>query len=339
MLMVGAPPESSFGSAPQRAVDASGPTLLADIGATYARFVVLDRGALQPPTRLNVRDFATPERAIRAFIDAQPADVRPRRAVLAAAGPLVGRQIVMTNAGWTVDADTLRDEFRFASVTLLNDFAALAWSLPALSSADLRYIGPEIAADGPVRAVIGPGTGFGVAALAQGEAEEVVLVTEGGHATLSTDTPRQDAIGGILRRKFGHVSIERGLCGKGLADLCQAVAAVDGLDKATYEAPEIVERARGGGCALSRATLEIFCELLGSVAGNIALTLGARGGVYIAGGMVPRFVDFIVGSRFREHFEGKGRLASYLAAIPTAVIVHPQPTFLGLARIAGRVRQ
>lgn len=310
--------------------------LLGDIGATNARFAILTGTTIGPIATLNVGDFATPSDAIRAFLAAQPAGRTPERAAIAAAGPLADGRIAMTNAPWTVDGDTIRDAFGFSSADILNDFAALAWALPALTPADVRQIGGGSAVAGAPLAVIGPGTGFGVAGLVRGIGEDIVLVTEGGHATLPGDSARDDAVIAVLRRKFGHVSIERALSGSGLESLCEAVAFVEQIETPAREAPDIVLHALEGDCLASVTTLELFCELLGTVAGNVALTLGARGGLYIAGGMVPRFVDFLAKSRFRARFEGKGRLAPYLAAIPTAVITHPFPAFPGLARLASR---
>jgi glucokinase len=309
---------------------------LGDIGATNARFATLRGAQIGPITSLNVRDFATPVDALRVFLAAQPADFRPTRAAFAGAGPLLDGRITMTNAPWTIDGAVIDAAFGWSSTVILNDFAALAWSLPALTAADIRPIGGGRAVAGAPLAVLGPGTGFGVAGLVRGRAEEIVLVTEGGHATLAGVTDRDDAIIAVLRRRFGHVSVERALSGGGLEALCDAVTLVDGLKTPTRDAADVVLHALAGDCAASVAALELFCAWLGSVAGNVALTLGARGGVYIAGGMVPRFVDFLARSPFRARFEGKGRLASYLAAIPTAVIVHPHPAFPGLARLVAR---
>lgn len=310
--------------------------VLGDIGATNARFAMLQGDRIGPIATLNVSDFATPLDALRAFLSAQPADLRPTRAAIAAAGPLTDGRIVMTNAPWTIDGADIDAAFGFASTIVVNDFAALAWSLPALTAADLRQIGGGAAVAGAPRAVLGPGTGFGIAGLIRGRHEDIVLVTEGGHATLAGVTERDDAIIAVLRRKFGHVSIERALSGGGLEALCEAVTLVDGVEAPARPAADVVLHALTGTCAASRAALELFCAWLGAVAGNVALTLGARGGVYIAGGMVPRFVDFLARSAFRARFEGKGRLAAYLAAIPTAVITHPHPAFPGLARLAIR---
>ena len=217
---------------------------------------------------------------------------------------------------------------------MLNDFEALGWSLPALRSEHITTLGAPRAGERGTMAVLGPGSGFGLAAMAFAGDTEVVLVTEGGHATLSSENRREDAIILALRQQFHHVSVERVLSGSGLMQLYHAIARVDGKTVPERDSSEIVAHALADDCKVSREALELFCAFLGSAAGNIALTLGARGGVFIGGGIAPRFTDFLRSSAFRERFEAKGRMSSYLARIPTAVIVHPMPAFLGLAHLA-----
>ena len=219
-------------------------------------------------------------------------------------------------------------------VAVLNDFEALAWSLPALRSEHIVTLGAPRAGDRGTMAVLGPGSGFGLAAMAFAGEAEVALVTEGGHATLSSENRREDAIILALRQQFHHVSVERVLSGSGLMQLYHAIARVDDETVPERDSSEIVAHALADDCKVSREALELFCAFLGSVAGNVALTLGARGGVFIGGGIAPRFTDFLRSSAFRERFEAKGRMSSYLARIPTAVIVHPLPAFLGLAHLA-----
>ncbi|MDH3596618.1 MAG: glucokinase, partial [Rhodospirillales bacterium] len=153
---------------------------------------------------------------------------------------------------------------------------------------------------------------------------------EGGHVTMAPADRRESALLEYLRGRFEHVSAERVLSGPGLENLYQAVAAVDGLTAPPRPAQEIVARALAGDSRVSVAALDCFCAMLGTMAGNLALTFGARGGIYIGGGVVPRFAEFLPASRFRERFESKGRFATYLERIPAFVIVHPDPAFLGL---------
>ena len=307
--------------------------LLADIGGTNARFAILENGAIGCFAALPVADFADPLTAMQTFLAREARGYQPVRAALAAAGPLLNGRIVMTNAAWVIDGETISKSLGIASVLVVNDFTALAMALPALAEGDIHRIGSGSPAPQAPRVVIGPGTGFGLGAWVPGRHEEICIVSEGGHATLAAENRREDAIIQSLRDQMPHVSIERARSGDGLAQLYRAVLAVDALTAPDRTAPEIVAHALAGDCAASRATLDIFCALLGNVAGDIALTFGARGGVYVGGGIVRRFAEFVGRSAFRERFEAKGRMRDYLAAIPTAVIINQQPAFLGLARL------
>ena len=284
-----------------------------------------------------VADYASPVDAARAFLAGPARGHAPARALLAAAGPVVDGRIAMTNAAWTLDAGRIRQRLNLQDVKVLNDFEALGWALPDLRADDLFGLGGGLPGGRGTMAVMGPGTGFGLAAMAFAEGgDEAVLVTEGGHATLSSENRREDAVILALREQLHHVSVERVLSGSGLVQLYHALARVDGLTVPERDNGEIVAAALANGCRVSRETLELFCAFLGSVAGNVALTLGARGGVLIGGGIAPRFTDFLRQSAFRERFEAKGRMSSYLAQIPTAIIVRPDPAFAGLAHLAGR---
>ncbi len=308
------------------------PTILADIGATNARFALLTDGQLGEVSVLPVEDHASVLNAIRLFLAGRTAN----GAIIAAAGPVTDGRVTMTNAAWSIDAAQIRATFGLQTARVINDFEALAWALPALRPEDLCVVGPVPTAIGTkgTMAVMGPGTGFGLAALARGPAGDLPLVTEGGHATLAAADRREEAIIRVLRDKWGHASIERALSGAGLVDLYHAIGMVDGLVIRERTSAAIVAHALAGDCEGSVATLEAFCAFLGGVAGNVALTLGATGGVFIAGGITPRFTDFLARSTFRERFEAKGRLRATLAAIPTAVIVHKAPAFVGLTRLA-----
>ena len=309
--------------------------ILADIGGTNARFALLVDTEPTLITTYAVANYPSPVEAARAYLDG-PAAGRPQTAVMAAAGPVVNGRISMTNATWVVDAEQIRSGLALKSSRVVNDFEALGWALPGFRPQDLAMIGPAVPATAGTMAVMGPGTGFGLAALASDGKAEVVLVTEAGHATLPSESPREDAIIQELRARHPHVSIERALSGPGLIELYEAIAAVDQQKVRPASSADIVAHALAGDCATSRATLEAFCAFLGSVAGNAALTLGALGGIFIAGGIVPRFIDFVRTSAFRQRFETKGRLTPYLTGVPTAVIVHPEPAFVGLARLAHR---
>jgi glucokinase len=178
--------------------------------------------------------------------------------------------------------------------------------------------------------VVGPGTGFGASCLVVQGGATLAIVTEAGHATLPSTSACEEHVIGHLRQRFGHVSIERVLSGPGLENLYEALAVVDGIQAPTRDAASITRAALDGSCNVSRATLDMFCSLLGAVCGDLALTFGARGGVYVAGGIVPHFPRYLAGSTFRQRFENKGRLEAYLRNIPTDIIVKPDVSFWGL---------
>jgi glucokinase len=306
--------------------------LLADIGGTNARFACLTGTRLTGIASYATADFPTPADAARAYLAAAGAGCDPERAAFAAAGPVAEGRGRLTNADWIIDGAALREALGLKAAYVLNDFEALAWSIPQLTGTDLSPIGRGAARAGEPIGVIGPGTGFGMAALLPHEHDFAVLVTEGGHATLASDNAREDALVEALRTRLGHVSIERALSGGGLVATYRAVAEIDRLVVPERDAAAVVSAGLSGECVASSKALAQFCAWLGGVAGNVALTYGARGGVYIGGGMVPRFVDFLAGSEFRGRFEAKGRLSEYLAPIPTSVIVHHYPALVGLAR-------
>jgi glucokinase len=312
--------------------------LLADIGATNARFALLTGDIIGASATYEVADHASPIEAARIFLAGPASGHSPRQALIAAAGPVANNRVVMTNAGWTVDSERIRRGLDLSAVHVLNDFEALGWSLPALRPDDIATVGKTAPGAKGTMAVMGPGSGFGLAALAPCATGETVLVTEGGHATLSSENRREEAIIRAIREQVHHVSVERVLSGPGLVQLYHAIAKVDGTSVPERSSSEIVAHALEGDCKVSLETLELFCAFLGSVAGNIALTLGAQGGVFIGGGITKRFTDFLRRSSFRERFEAKGRMSSYLERIATAVIIHDYPAFLGLAYLARHSR-
>jgi len=188
-------------------------------------------------------------------------------------------------------------------------------------------------------AVLGPGSGLGVACLIDHSERRVVIASEGGHATLAPICEQEDHIVAHLRKRFGHVSAERAISGSGLENIYQAIAALEGLEIPPRNAAEITKSAFSGECALARQSLYAFCAFLGSFAGNVALTFGARGGVYIAGGISPRILDFLIRSEFRKRFEAKGRLRNYLEAIPSYVITHQAAALIGLKSLVEATAQ
>ncbi len=308
-------------------------SLLGDIGATNARFALLTDGALGPVRSFEVAGFARFADAAAVFLKDHCPHVEIGKAVLAVAGPVEDQRCVLTNCPWVIDQRELHETFRW-EVRIVNDFEAVAFSLPSLAAADVVAIGAGKPKPGAPMAVLGPGTGLGVACLVPGAEKSIVVASEGGHATLAGTCDRENAIIEQLRRRFGHVSAERAISGDGLQNIHHAIVALDGLDLASRSAAKITESALNGDCRVAHEALAIFCAFLGSFAGNIALTFGARGGIFIAGGISPQILGFMARSEFRNRFEAKGRLRSYLETIPSSVIVHPAAAFLGLKSLA-----
>jgi glucokinase len=312
--------------------------LLGDIGATNVRFAVLRSGKLGAISTFAAADFTGIVAALRAFIDRRPTGLKLKQIMLGVAGPVHEGRSILTNSAWQIDTAQLREEFEVERVELMNDFAAIAWSLRYLGRADLLQIGSGASCYYKPAVVLGPGTGLGLACLVAHGNAGIVLETEAGHVTLPSTTLREDTIIRHLRERFGHVSAERTLSGDGLINLYQAIATLDGIDAPARTAEQITAAALAESCPLSQATLDMFCAMLGTFAGNAALTFGARGGIYVAGGIVPHIQDYLASSLFRERFEAKGRFRAYLSTIPTYIITHKDPAFLGLKALAEKDR-
>jgi glucokinase len=306
--------------------------LVGDIGATNARFALLGDGLAA--TRLRVYacdDFPGLAEAIVTYLGAE--DAHPRDAALAVASPVSGDRVTLTNHPWSFSIEALQRRLELQRLVVVNDFTANALAVPHLGAGERVQIGGGSEAPRAPIAVLGPGTGLGVSGLVPCARGWSALSGEGGHATLPPADDRESAILERMRRRFFHVSAERVLSGPGLVNLYQTLCEVEGVPALPYTAAQIADRQIGEAEPLCRAALDLFCAMLGTVASNLALTLGARGGVFIAGGIVPRLGAAFDESRFRARFEDKGRFAAYLAAIPTFVVTHPIPAFLGLAAL------
>ena len=317
--------------------DASPARLLGDVGGTNARFAwQASAGApLQDILALPTADHATLADAIRAYLRSTGRAAPPWCAI-GIANPITGDRVQMTNSHWGFSISAMTRELGFERFLVINDFTALALALPDLAPDELRQHGGGPAVpDAPV-ALIGPGTGLGVSGLLPSEVPGrwVPLQGEGGHVTLAASNAREAAVLQVLRDTFGHASAERAVSGQGLEALYTAVCTLDAVAGATpLSAAEVSRRALAGTDASCVEALDLFCGFLGNVAGNLALTLGARGGVYIGGGIVPRLGDAFARSRFRACFEDKGRFRGYLEAIPVFVIhTAVSPALLGAAR-------
>ena len=285
-------------------------------------------------------DYSSPEDAALAYLNEFHAGGRPARTAIAIAGVVSAGPIKVTNNHWILDRISFAQHVRTGTVDVVNDFEAIALVLPYLDPADYQLIGTP--APNPIypMGVIGPGTGVGVAGVlpVRGAINTwQTLCGEGGHVTLAGATDYQSEILCVARKVDTHVSIERLVSGIGLPTLRRAVAEVEGwaVDR-DLGSEEIGTLGASREDRLCECTMEAFCSLLGSTAGNLALTLGARGGVFIAGGIVPKLGAFFAQSGFREHFEAKGRRREYLQAISTPVITTPYPGLRGLVRYTYR---
>lgn len=314
------------------------PWLLADIGGTNARFGWVERPdhAVEHIHKLPVAHFAGPADAAAAYLDRVRAErgqraARPQRAALALATAVQGDVVTLTNSAWRFSRAALQHSLGVERLLLLNDFEALALSLPRLRPSQYRAWGNASPQPHGIMGVVGPGTGLGVGGVVQTARGWVALPGEGGHATLAPLDDFESDLLRWVRRDHAHVSAERLLSGIGLPVLHDAVAHVLGHNVTTACAETIVEHGVSGQDPLCRFTLDTFCALLGGFCGNVALTLGARGGLYVGGGIVPRLGEHFFESRFRERFEAKGRFRPYLEAIPTALITDTLVALTGAA--------
>lgn len=312
------------------------PALLGDIGGTNARFAWQTQPGAAPSVIATYpcAMHATLLDAIRHYL-AEHGRPAPRRGAIGIANPIHGDRVQMTNHHWSFSIIELQDALDLEELVVINDFTALALSLPGLSTSDLRQVGRGTATPRAPLALLGPGTGLGVSGLLPSGAHGFTPISgEGGHVTLSAGDEREAAVVHWLRQRFGHASAERALSGPGLVNLYEACCALSAATALTLRPSEVVARARHDNDACCRMALGLFCSFLGGAAGNLALTLGARGGVYIGGGIAPRILTEIERSTFRERFEGKGRFSEYLSGIPTAVIDATVPPALRGAAFA-----
>jgi glucokinase len=305
--------------------------VIGDIGGTNARFALAENGAYQHLLHVEVGQYASLHDALTAYIDGLTPSLRPSEAALAIAGPVFGDSIALTNHGWSFSISELKQRLQLSSLAVMNDFAATALSVPYLPASDICLIGPECAETrGPV-GVIGPGTGLGVSSLVPDGEKWVLVPGEGGHVTLPASTKEEAAIIEVLRARFGHVSGERVLSGAGLVNLYEALCSMAGIAAAPMTPAEVTNRAIGKTDTICVDAFAHFCRFLGTVAGDLALTIGATGGIYIAGGILLRFKEAFAASPFRERFEDKGRFSGLLRGIPTRLILDESPALSGLA--------
>ncbi|HZV64284.1 MAG TPA: glucokinase [Telluria sp.] len=316
-----------------RTAFADGPRLLADIGATHARLALqTEPGVFRSVRVLKCDDFEGIVPLLRFYL-ADHADVTLNHAALAVANPINGDQVRMTNRDWEFSTDAVRRELGLHTLLIVNDFTALAMALPGLKPDDLMQVGPGTPAANAVIGVLGPGTGLGVSGVIPTVDGFVTLGSEGGHVNFAPADEREFAILQYAWKEWPHVSNERLISGPGMEIIYRALARRNGVDAGARTSPEIIAGALEENDPLCLEVLECFCGMLGGAAANLAVTLGAFGGVFIGGGIVPRMGEWFAASPFRARFEAKGRFSNYLADIPTYVITTPNPAFHGVATI------
>lgn len=313
--------------------------LVGDVGGTHARFAVVDASG-RPPWRTRNRldlaeAFPTFIDALRSYFERIHPAARPAVAAIAVAGPVDAGTARFTNRGWTISEDDLKT-FGFERAILVNDFEALAFAAEVLGEEDFRPIGPRLEGrKGGTITILGPGTGFGVSCLARHGDLAVPIATEGGHMGFAPGDETELAALEWMWKQKGRVSVERILSGSGLEGLYRSLQQMAGREPRALSAADISTQAMQSepGC---HAALTMFCAVFGAVAGDLALAHGARGGVYIAGGIAKKIEKFLTESPFRKRFEDKGRLSSFVQAIPTQLIVNDDVAMIGAARAGVR---
>lgn len=324
----------------------AGLALVADVGGTNARFALADASAAVPLLADSVRKypvtaFPSLSGAARRYLDDTGAEVDD--AVFAVAARVDVDEARMTNHPWMISRSRLRERIGLRELVLVNDFTAQAMAIPLLREGDFSVIGgapwqpPEGNPDRTL-AVIGPGTGLGASGLLVRGGLHHPLDSEGGHASFPPGTPEELAILDRLSADFGRVSNERLVCGPGLVNIHRALSGIAGEDPGPLRPEDITRRAREGKPRCMRA-VDVFCAVFGAIAGDLVLSLGAWGGVFLTGGMVPNMLEELRRSGFRQRFEHKGRFSPVMARVPSVAVLHPQPGLLGAAAIARRELQ
>ncbi len=308
--------------------------LIGDIGGTNARFALAnpESPGFSDVLELKCADFPTADDAISHYLEVKKAGT-PDAVCLAAAGPVVDEHVRVTNNHWDISAAETRADFSVEAVRLLNDFAAIAYSIPFLSVDDSINIGPHDQRLLPLErftvGILGPGTGLGVAGLVRHGDTIVPITGEGGHVGFAPETPLQAEIRNVLSERYERVSAERLVAGSGLENIYGALLVIRGETGRELPASQIFAARESNDIAAE--AVDLFFEIFGQVAGDLALTLGAEDGVYIAGGIAKRYPELLKISRFRTAFENKGRHRRIMERIPTRLITHSQPGLLGAA--------
>jgi glucokinase len=311
-----------------------GPRLLGDIGGTNARFALeVGPGQVTSIQTLHGGDYAEFAAAAEAYLSAA-GNPPVRHAAIAMANPVQGDWIKMTNHDWAFSIRDTRRRLKLDTLLIVNDFSALSMALPHLHASDFVKIGGGEAQKDAVIGLVGPGTGLGVGGLIPDKGRWIALGSEGGHVSFSPSDEREAALLAYCWRKYPHVSAERLVSGPGMETIYQALAEIGQAGPVeALKTEEIVKRALQQKDALCAEVLDCFCGMLGTVTSNVALTLGALGGMYLGGGVLQHMETYFEASPFRKRFENKGRFEAYLQRIPTFMIIAEYPAFAGASAI------
>lgn len=303
--------------------------LVGDVGGTNARLALceVENGALSQAKTFSTADYDSLEAVIRFYLDEQKQEIAD--GCIAIACPITDDWVEMTNHDWAFSTSKMKANLGFEHLEIINDFTAVSMAIPMLSADDVMQFGGGKAVNDKPVAVYGAGTGLGVAHLVHVDKRWVSLPGEGGHVDFAANSEEEDLILEVLRAELGHVSAERVLSGAGLVNLYRAIVKSDDRVPENLKPKDVSQRALDDSCTDCRRALAMFCVIMGRFGGNLALNLGTFGGVYIAGGIVPRFLEFFKSSGFRAAFEDKGRFKDYVQNIPVFLITHDQPGLLG----------
>ena len=316
--------------------------LIGDIGGTNARFALANPEYTSFNKVLNLKcaDFLSADDAIHYYLDkfSMP---KPDIICLAAAGPMISNRIQVTNNHWNLNIESLKKDFNTEKVQLLNDFEAAAYSIPQLKEDDFHPLGllksTNLNCDQFNVAIIGAGTGFGAAGLVCLDNTLIPIVGEGGHIGFAPKSHIQTEILNVLKNNYERVIVERLVSGPGIENIYSSLALIYDKKKKELSAKEIFQKAQSSSDQHAIESVDIFFEIFGQLAGDIALCMGARNGVYLAGGIAKRYPELLMKSEFRNAFESKGRQRSYMESIPTILITHDNPGLLGAAYCASKL--
>jgi glucokinase len=304
-------------------------SVVADVGGTNIRLAVCDlkSGEFSQLQEFPCAKFTTLEAALVHYFSTLSGDVA--HLCVGIACPVENDLVEMTNLSWKFSKTALKEKLNLKSLYVINDYTAISLAVPFVDEAHTIKIGGGEKVEKGATAVYGPGTGLGVSHIINENGKWISLDGEGGHVSLASNTREQADILLLLQEQFGHVSAERVLSGQGIVNIYHSLCHLEEKQPEFQEPKEVTKAALSQECALCERALNIFCQILGAFGGNLALNLACVGGVYIAGGVVPRFVEFFQNSEFRTFFEAKGRFKDYVSAIPTYLITHDNPGLLG----------